>query len=309
MFRRFSTFQLSIALAALVLFYFVAWIVDRPSDSSFEKNLATIDTAKVDKILVYRPDKDSPVEIVKSNELWQVGEVGGAHFNASEGLIETAFNTLENLTANQLVSKRQDAWGTYDVSDSAGVRVEVYEGTKKVADVTLGKSQYQPSGMMTYVRPTEADEVYLVDGFINSNFNKEVNEWRDKSLLKGPNSQWTAMSFDYPADSSFRMMRGTNNRWILPDSVELDVTKVNRYLNRITNLKGQTFVDAPGNTAQMKLTLNTIEGPIEIKAFPANDSTYVVNSTLNPEAYFEGDNIWDKVFVGLGSLLPDPDTE
>jgi len=305
MFRRFNNRQLGITLAVLTLLYLVSWAVDRPSDSSFEKNLAVIDTANVDRIVIHRPDQDNPVELSKVSDEWQVSEPGGETYRASESLLETALNTLMDLTATQLISKREETWSDYEVTDSAGVRVEVYVGDSREADIMFGRSQYQQSGMMTYVRPTDDNEVYLVSGFINSNFNKGVDEWRDKTLLKGPNSQWTAMTFEYPADSSFSMFRGVNNRWMLPDSVELDVTKVNRYLNRITNLKGREFVDAPGNAAQMSLEITTASGPLEIKAFPSSDSTYVLSSTLNQGAYFDGEDIWEDIFIGLDELLPE----
>ncbi len=304
MFRRFNNRQLSITLAVLALLYLVSWAVDRPSNSSFEKNLVVVDTSRVDRLVIHRPGEDTPIQLSKVSGDWQVSTPGGETYPASASLLETALNTLVNLTATQLVSKREETLSNYEVTDSTGVRVEVYEGDSQEADITFGRSQYQQNGMMTYVRPTDNYEVFLVGGFINSNFNKDVNEWRDKILLKGPNSQWTAMRFNYPADSSFSMLRGVNNRWMLPDSMELDVTKVNRYLNRITNLKGREFVDAPGTTAQMSVEITTASGPMEVKAFPASDSTYVLSSSLNQGTYFDGEDIWEDIFIGLDELLP-----
>jgi len=302
MFRKFSNRQLGIVLGSLLGLYLISWVIDRPTDNTFEKELVSLDTAQINRIVITPPDEEAPLELQKNEGSWMIQQADQS-YRASENLIKAALSAVNSLTANQLVSNREASWEEYEVSDSAGVKVEVYEAGDLAANLVLGRSQFQQTGMMTYVRQADQPQVYLVDGYINSTFDKPIDDWRDKTLIEGPDSQWSSMSFNYPADSSFRIFRGPNNRWMLPDSVLLDAAEMSRYLNRITSLKGATFVEQPQGQPLMRLEISRATEPITVSAFAPNDSTYILNSSLNPEAYFEGNNIWKNVFVGLNQLL------
>ncbi|MEM9721112.1 MAG: DUF4340 domain-containing protein [Bacteroidota bacterium] len=304
MFRRFNNRQLSILLGLLALLYVGSWAFDRKGNASFTKELVLVDTSKVDQIRIALPEGKEDLELKKEGPTWKVGTPGGTSFTAANSQVNTALSALQGLTATQLVSTRESGWSEYGVNDSAGVRVELLGGGETLSNILLGRFQYQQTGMTTYARPEGDNNTYLVEGYVRSNFEKEVNEWRDKTLIKGPNSNWSALNFTYPGDSSFQMLRGLNNTWLLPDSTELDVTKVNRYLNRISSMKGSTFIDQTSGTPSLyTLQIQTASVPIEVKAYVVNDSTLSLGSSLNPEAYFEAKDLWKDIFVGLPSFL------
>ena len=302
MFRRFNNRQLSITLGVLALLYLGSWAFDQKGTASFTKELVLVDTSKVDQIRIILPDAEEDLTLNKEGNSWKISAGGDKTYTAAPSQVNSAISSLQGLTATQLVSTRESAWSEYGVSDSAGVRVQLQQGTETLADVWLGRFQYQQTGMTTYARPEGDDNTYLVDGYVRSNFEKEINEWRDKTIIKGPNSQWNSLNFIYPGDSSFQMLRGLNNNWILPDSTALDVTKVNRYLNRISSINGNKFVEQ-GSSYPVLYTLQVgAASPFEVKAYVVNDSTITLGSSLNPEAYFEGNDLWPDIFVGLGSL-------
>ena len=302
MFRRFNNRQLSIALGVLALLYLGSWAFDQKGTASYTKELVLVDTAKIDKIKIILPDAEENLELNKAGNAWKISAGGDRSFSASPSTVNAAIGSLQSLSATQLVSTRESAWSEYGVNDSAGIRVQLLQGTEMLSDLWLGSFQYQQAGMTTYARPEGDDNTYLVEGHIRSNFEKEINEWRDKTLIQGPNSQWSSLSFMYPGDSSFQMMRGLNNTWMLPDSTELDVTKVNRYLNRLSSLKGNKFVEQGSSTPVLYTLQINAPTPIEVKAYVVNDSTLSLGSTLNPDAYFEGNVLSKDIFVGLSSL-------
>ena len=304
MFRRFNNRQLSITLGILALLYLSSWAFDRKGNASFTKELVLVDTSKIDQIRIALPEGKEDLELKKEGTAWKVSASGGNSYTAASNLVESAISALQGLTATQLVSTRESGWSEYGVNDSAGVRVELLGGGEILSNILLGSFQYQQTGMTTYARPEGDKNTYLVEGYVRSNFEKEINDWRDKTLIQGPNSNWNALNFLYPGDSSFQMIRGLNNTWLLPDSTELDVTKVNRYLNRISSMKGGSFVDQPGGAPNLyTLQIQTSAAPLEVKAYVVNDTTLILGSSLNPEAYFEGNELWKEIFVGLPTFL------
>lgn len=302
MFRKVTQQQLLLVLAVLVALYGLSWAFDARGKASFEKTLTQIDTARVDRLEILRPE-EAPLSLTKGAAGWQVSQ-GDVPYQASASLVESALNDIAALEARQLVARQADRWQDYEVDDSTGIRVKVFEGENVLADLMVGRFQYQQTGMMNFIRPSEGEETYLVDGFLRTTFDKAPESWRDKTLLKGPNSQWNTLTFTYPNDTTFRLNRGAGNRWYLPDSTELDPAAVSRYLNRITTLNGQTFVEAPAMQVSHSLQIAAANGNILLRGYAVNDSTRVIHSSLNPDAYFDGDALWERVFVSLSSLMP-----
>ena len=298
MFKKFSNKQLSIVLAALTGLYALAWAFDTDGNQSFSRELGVIDTASVNKLNIITTDHGD-LQLSKEGDLWYISD-GEKRYQAAGHLANSALGEVSKLTATQLVANKEDQWAEYEVDEDKGIKVKITDQQGEHG-LVIGKFQYQQSGMMTYIRPAEEKEVYLVEGFLNTTFNRSIDDWRDKTLVKGPNSSWRQLSFTYPADSSFIMFKGDGNRWFLPDSTELDVTEVNRYINQLTNINGNAFVEASPSEKAMELNISTDTDPVVITAF-STDSTYYLTSSLNPDAVFEGEGIWERIFIGLNSL-------
>ena len=300
MFKRFTNKQLSIVLGALCVFYLGALAFGGKADRTFKKTLSSLDTAKVNKVIM-TPSTGDPVTLVKNGPAWNVQLAGGGMAPTGDNLVKSALGSIAVLEAKQLMSRDEDDWGEYKV-DTAGTRVQVMEGEAQALDLVVGKFEYKQTGMMTYVRPYDEEETYMVPGFLQSTFARKIDDWRNKVILKGSTSEWSAVRFSYPADSSFQLAKGPNNTWILPDSTELNTSEVNSYLSSIANTNGTSFVEtAPSvSTPAFQLAIQSSSaGMIEVKAYPDPTHGYILNSSLNPTSYFVGDEtLISKLFVG-----------
>ena len=79
--------------------------------------------------------------------------------------------------------------------------------------------------------------------------------------------------------------------------------KVANYLNKLKNITSLRFVDQkPIGDANMKITLEgeDIPAPITLSAYPYHDTSFVVTSTINPDACFDGESVelHKKLFIG-----------
>lgn len=306
MFKRFNNTQLLIVLGILTLLYVSVWAFGGKADRTFRKTLVSIDTTRLSRIVITSPKSPEPVELSRSGPGWQVKTPDGV-LPTAEGIVSRALESLNYLEATQLVSRSESDWMGYQV-DSAGTRVQVYEGDERVSDLILGRFEYKQSGMASYVREAEEDEVYAVNGYLDASFNRAANDWRDKTLLKGSAAEWSGLNFRYPADSSFQLVKGLDGKWGFPDSsLSVNTTEINSYLSSLGNTNGSVFVSRPsGSTPQMELTLQLVSGgAIEVKAYPDPVHTWVLASSLNPTAFFadQSGTLVKKIFAGPGKFL------
>lgn len=288
-------------LGVLCVLTLGAFTIGGKSERTFKKTVASLDTASVNKILVTLPGGE-PVTLNKAGNAWNVTLPNGGSAPTGDNMVENALSSIAALDASQLVSRKEDDWPEYKV-DSAGTRVEVFSGNDKTLDLILGKFEYKQTGMMSYVRDADEDDIYLVKGLLDRSFNRPVNDWRNKTILNGPYTQWMGVSYVYQGDSSFQIMKGIDNNWMLPDSTLLDKSKTTTYMGAAASTNGTAFNDTPPatSTPAYQMVVQTTTGPVEVKAFREANGTYIITSTLSPGSYFSDadGSIVKKLFVGL----------
>ena len=305
MFKKFSNKQLTITLIVLGVLYLASLAFSGGSDSSFQKNLALIDTAQVKSIIIEPAKVEGTITLNRAGADWQVSGPEGQVYPADPQGITQALDGIRSLEALQIIANDESKWAEYKVDDASGTRVKVSNGSKTSLDLMVGRFEYKQSGLMTYVRLSGQEEVYLIKGFLDATFNKETNDWRNKRMITGTAADWLSFNFTFPGDSSFQMVKGMDNLWRMPDSTQLDAGKVSGYLGTFSNLTGTTFVEnRPVGTPTMRIEATCLnQAPVTLSAF-AVDTTFVLTSSQNPDAYFSGEGFYDRVFKGPSHFLP-----
>jgi hypothetical protein len=212
---------------------------------------------------------------------------------------------LNAIKPKRLAARDQSKWNEFQV-DSIGSRVKVMEGSELALDLVIGRFSFQqPRTMNTYVRLYNDTDIYEVDGFLDITFNQDANAFRDGTILKNDYNKWLQLKFNYPADSSFQLTKSSNG-WLV-NGVKADSSKTINYLRRIANFSNSNFVDDASidqNTAPTySIQISTSDLSFtEIKAY-IDTSSYVIHSTQNPEAYFDGKTFANTIFIGKSSFL------
>jgi hypothetical protein len=311
MFKKLKTSTLIIILvvlggiAALNKFYF-----SKQSESTFSDEFVKIDTGLVTEILIYpKVEQGKGIKITKGTKGWELSREKiktVADSNAVHNLIAS----FANIKSIALAGADKSSWKELETDDSTGSRIKIITSENKTYDFVVGKfgfNQNTRSGV-TYIRKTDEESVYTIDGFLSFSVNQPFSAWRNKTLISGNKDSWNTLIFTYPGDSSFVLAK-QNNAWTV-NGIPADSTKVSQYLNQLASIQSSSFADNYSPAATPLYTLN-IQGnnqpaPLIITAYPADTiQKFVLHSTLNADAWFtEGQtNTVGRVFVGSKSFF------
>lgn len=305
---RFSNKQLGIVFVVLLVIVIIYWATDSgKNERTFREELVSIDTAAVTEIKLYpRTENYEEVRLFNDEGKWKLHLTPEKMVDVPESKIRNLLNQLLTIIPKRLAARGAEKWQSFEV-DSTGTRVTVYEGDDLTLDIIIGRFAFQqPRSMNTYVRLANDTDVYEVEGFLSATFNQGPDNFRDNTIIKDDYENWISLVFDYPADSSFQMMK-LNNKWFVNDT-PTDSAKTVKYFQSIQRLTNSNFVDVDvsGSASAYKLTIISDSKETVVTGYD-HDSTLVIHSTLNADGYFDGNkvNLGKKIFVSMNSLLSD----
>jgi len=200
------------------------------------EKLVDIDSAAVEKIEIKAPDKQIVLE--KMGGQWMLMAPEVPHYPASQTAVEQLLTQLKNLKLESLISSNPEKQSLFKV-DSTGTVVTVFEHNTPKPSFIVGKegSDY----LSVYVRKAGSNDVYLAQGLFTYTVNKQVREWRDKTIFKTVPQSISQITFHY-GDTTFTL-RQTNNAWFI-DSDSAQQVAVELFLNTLSNLQADDFIDS-----------------------------------------------------------------
>ena len=308
MFKKASNNLLGLVFVVLLLVVALLFFFDSgKNERTFREVLVDIDTSAVTQMLIFsKANNYQPVKVFKENNKWQVELKNGKTASVSGQKISQTFSELISIVPKRLAARNKEKWNEFQV-DSAGTQVQIFEGKDLTLDIVIGRFNYQqqPQSISTYVRLHKDVDVYEVDGFLALTFNKDADAFRDGTVIKDDFNSWTQLQFDYPADSSFTLNK-LNNKWYV-NNIATDSVKTTAYLRKLSNLSQSKFVDddvaQTGQKSMYKLTISNDKLEfIDVSAY-VDSTNYVIISSENPEAKFDGKSFGSTVFVSNKTFL------
>jgi hypothetical protein len=305
---KFSNKKLAVIFGALLVLVIIFFATDGKNERTFRTELVGIDTASVNEILIYpRSNEYKEVRLFKSDSGWKVVLEDGKEVPAPDSKIGNLLNSLIGIKPNRLAARGQEKWHEFEV-DSVGTRVKVLESGDVTLDIILGRFAFQqPRTMNTYVRLFNDTDVYEVEGFLTGTFNQDANSFRDNTVIKGSHDKWEKLSFSYPADSSFNLVK-LNDKWFLNDE-PVDSSEAVKSLRALERLTNNNFIDdfdkSVLSNPMYSLSIESAEEPGIVVNGYVRDSLFVIHSSLNPESYFDGskNSFGEKVFLGKKKFI------
>jgi len=313
---------LSITFGVLLVLYLATQFLDgEANERNFRTDLVAMDTASVSRI-VLNPKESEEVVFTQQEEFWQVSQ-SGKTAEADQQAVQSLLGTLLQLEPQRLAARSEDKWNTFEVTDSLGSRVQAYNGENLLADVYVGKfsiqqmpqqpmqpgmppMQQQRPKATSYVRLANEAEVYAVDGFLTTSFNRQFNSWRDRNFLQLKKENISRISFQYPADSSFTLALA-DSVWTI-NGTPTDSAQTAQYLNQITNLSSGDFADDFNTQGQSPAFQARIEGnnmnPVTIEGYK-NNGSFVLRNSLKPNVLISSDSsgLYSRVFKGRNAFV------
>ena len=300
-----SPWKLAALLGGLVLVFAAVKIFRSPTlEGNLPEYLTKIDSAAVTELIVSAPKTNyEEVRLVKSGG-WKLKQ-GDISLRAEQGAGVNAVRMLMDLKPMRVATKRKEKWNEFSVGDSTGTRVRVMRGGDTEADLWIGRAgfsqvpgQQYGGSTFTYVRLEGDTEVYAVDGFLEAQFNRSFNDWRDKSFLRLKRDSITRIRFRYPADSSFVLER-VAGKWMMSNQ-PADSAAATSFLGAMEYRNVSSF--SGNNPAGSPLMVISFEQEAKtlatVEAWPS-EGNWTIRSSHQPDTFFEADVPTRRdVFVG-----------
>ena len=292
-------FIILLVIVAAFLFY-----DSKHGERSFRKDLVNIDTAQVTSINIYpKITHHKLVKIFKEGNNWKVDIPNNKTAFVPKQKINEIFRELLSIEPLSVAALGKNKWKEYQVDDSSGTEIKVFEGGNNTLDLTIGKFAFRrPKTMLSYVRVSGDDNVYQINGMPGFLFNQNADYFRDGRVINDNYSNWTKLSFTYPGDSSF-VLEKKNKNWMIGSQMA-DSAKTVNLLRPLSDLTNQDFADNFDQNLLSKaaytLTINSsAKGGITVTAFISPKDT-LINSSTNPDAYFDAgkNSLLKQIFRG-----------
>lgn len=308
MFNKISNKSLVIVFGALIIIAAIYIIVEsNKGERTFKADIVSIDTLNVTAVSIYpRATNHREVRLFKEGKNWKVKLDNNLTANVPANKIKSLLDMLVQVKPKRVAAQDKSRWAEFKV-DTAGTRVEVFEGNDNTLDLIVGKFSFQqPRQMNTFVRLNGEDEVYETEGFLDMALNQKPDYFRNNTLVNDDPANWKKLTFTYP-DSSFELVKN-ENQWTV-NGIKTDSAKTANYLRTLSHLSSTSFADNPSGAesghAKYTLTIeSTSLGGIVLSAFGDTTGT-IITSTENDGAYFNGkpNDLLQKLFIGKDHLL------
>lgn len=306
MFRKINTKILASLFVALLAIVVLLEIIDsRKGNRTFKSDLVEVETADVSTIELFpKAANGKLIKLYKENDQWKV-ESDGEKYNADQAVAGRMVSELNNMKTKSVAATNKERWEQFEVTDSLGTRVKLLNGSDVLADVVIGKFSYsEPRNMTSYVRLSEDKEVYGVEGMLGMSFNRNLNSFRDRTIIQSNKTDWTKLTFDYPADSSF-VLQKTGDKWMIGE-MEADSASVVQYFNKIASLNDGSFADSKpviAPTHSLTIEGNNMMQKVEITGYFTEEENFILETNQNPGAYFNSKTSAEKVFVSMMEFI------
>jgi len=309
---KFSNTKLLLILVVLAaVIAMVKFMDSRKGERNFRNELVSIDTTKVSSVYIYpKSKKGQEVKLFSDDGDWKVRLSANKNQKVTPEKISGLFKSLTGIKPSRLAARTSDKWKEFEV-DTSGTRVKVNEGDKKTLDIIIGKMNFSGGrNVETFVRLEGDDDTYAVNGYLEGTFNAGVDDWRDKTLIKGNKDAWAKLTFSL-ADTMQYQLANRDGIWTL-DGFTANEQEVNSYLNAAASLRGNAFADEIDantlGTPQYVLEIDdSLGNKIKVEGFVVGDKK-VLRSSQNTDNIFSGIGVFDRVFVDRSKFVPVADS-
>ncbi len=270
-------FFLLLALGAIAYFLIPSSQEREASDKSPQLDFS-VDSASVVKIEFLRGAKSLTLENIGGK--WMITSPG--KYTADPSAVLAILQGLSKFKVGSLISSNPEKQRLFQV-DTSGTQITATDRAGKTNAIVIGKMG--PSFSEVYCRPPGSKFVYLGEGLDSWSVNKEMKDWRDKSIASIPSESVKSLiyalnnrQYEYVRDST---------TWKLGASA-IDGAVMNSPLTTLANLRAEDFVDTVMRFSSQPVGVS-VKGTsnVSLQLYPSlpDSSKYFVQSSLTPQIY------------------------
>jgi len=181
------------------------------------------------------------VSLIKKDN-WKVA-LNEGYYPADKSEVENIFKTVNNMQRESIVSTDLNKYPLFELDPVNGVEVKISKSDHTpLAHFFVGKNG--PDLISTYIRVEGEKEVLLLSGMIKPAFDKELKDWRDKTIfnLKAEDIVKVDLISDKKKTSLEKDAQG-NWEMAAPEKATVKKDIVEGMVNTLATLKAYGFED------------------------------------------------------------------
>ena len=281
--------------------------------NSFKTDLIRIDTAQVDIIMIDHKGEAEMILQRNTTAHW-IATKGTVMATANREAVTSFLNNIHLIKTEGIAAKKKEKWSQYAVDEANGTRIKIYAGSRLLEDFIVGRFNLnkETNKGFSYVRISDGEEVYAIEGLLSQRLGQEFNAYRNKDLIKVVEEDITSLSLA-SVDGTMKAFSKLNNVWTNNDGVVVDSIEISHYLSGIQHIMGSKFVDDIESTTYnipkyktLVIRGNSMLQPVTITCYrnEARIPPYIIQSSQNLESYFSSQEteLFQKIFGALEML-------
>ncbi|MEO9474031.1 MAG: DUF4340 domain-containing protein [Cyclobacteriaceae bacterium] len=285
MFKGNNTIKLIAVLGILVGAYAVVKLTsDGGRSKSYREVLVEVDTAKVTRVEISGADNNTILE--KGENGWIVNQ----DKKAVAATVKTMLSSLNGIKPSRLASRSEESWKDFQV-DSAGTRVQVYEGSDEALDLIIGRFGVEGQrSYYTYVRLEDEADTYVANNFMGMSVGKTGADYRNNVIMRLKKDSISSVDFIY-SEGTYNLSKDGDS-WAMA-GVAADSAAIADFLSALNFVSSKNFEDGTIGESDKEVVIH-LNGSddITVKSFGEG----ILNSSYNESEYFNDQTAYDKVF-------------
>lgn len=305
-----------VVLVGLTVLTFNAEKAEDARGSSEALSLKTVEKDKVDHLEVAAPGKPKVV-LTREGQEWMVAEPVQAPASASA--VETALDKLAELEVTGTAATKASNHAVLEVTAEKGIHVIAKNGDAVATDLWIGTYR----GGSTMVRQEGAEQVAAVHGSIRYAFDKQVKEWRERSVTDFDVENIAGYRIETPARTialtregdEFKLAEGqapiTRFDSAKARSVASSVARLNAVDFAADDVTAESAGTAQGELARVFIQLTSDAGVNEVllKLGKKVDGNYYLQREGRDEIYTVSSFIGDRLTAGEKEFVKPEESE
>ncbi len=187
------------------------------------------------------------IELERAGEGWIVN----GH-PADEGAVARLLEILPDLEIGDLSANNPENHDRMGVSADSAITVAFTVGGEP-RTILLGRSGRRFGS--AYVRMPGADEVYLLEGDLRGQVTRDLDGWRNRTMVSVDSASIVRISFERP-DGDYSLVRG-DSIWSVEGGATAQQTAVNGVLSELARLVATGFLAEGDSIAALDLESTT----------------------------------------------------
>ncbi len=205
-----------------------------------------IDSAAVSKIEIRQPSKSITIENVGGK--WTI--TSPVLYPADAAAIAQLLSGFSKFKMGSLISSNPEKQQLFQV-DTTGTRISLTDRSGKLMSLIIGKMG--PSFSEVYFRLPESKDVYLGEGINSWTINKDIKDWRDRSIIRLPSEMIRELSFTRAAKT--HIIINDSLGWKYGNRV-IETNEINSLLNTLKDLRTEDFIDTVADITTRPISIS-----------------------------------------------------